>query len=185
MDNILLNAQNNFPRKDLPEPGYWKLEDSQHKLVSLDKWNSYDADKMMYTVLPTLLPGHPVSDFPHLSQAFLGSGSWRRISDLRSFQLSPYQCLEVRGQSHLLIVIHCRGKVRLPNKKKRIEESRHEFLIATQTSISDLVAGLQTTNGTGTLFIVPETSNGLKLTDNRIVAELGWAHGTELRLEMW
>lgn len=173
MDNILLNAQNNFPRKDLPEPGHWELEDSQHKLVSLDKWNSYDADKMVYIVLPMLLPGHSVSDFPHLPQATLGSGSWRQISDLRLFQLSLYQCLEVRGQSHLLIVISCQGKVRLSNKKKRVEESRHEFLIATQTRISDLVVGLQTTNGTGTLFIVPETSNGLKWTDNRIVAELG------------
>jgi hypothetical protein len=35
------------------------------------------------------------------------------------------------------------------------------------------------------IFEIPDLSSNIRTTDTRTAMELGWKHGTELRLEIW
>jgi len=121
----------------------------------------------------TLTPIHP-------QWAILG-GLWP--SRVKSIQLPSREVFEIRG-SHLLVVIHYRVRVRVSKNKKKIEETRNSVLIPADMKVVDLVKAFKTIGNVSGVFEIPDSSSNIRTTDARTATDLGWRHGTELRLEM-
>lgn len=112
--------------------------------------------------------------------AMLGGGLWP--SRIMSIELPSEEVFEIRG-SHLLRVTHSKLKIKLANKKTRMEEARNNILIPPDLKVVDLVKAFRVIGSVSGIFEIPSSSNKIKITDNRTAADLGWRHGTELRLE--
>jgi hypothetical protein len=102
---------------------------------------------------------------------------------VKSIQLPSREVFEIRG-SHLLLVIHYRVRVRVSKKKTKIEETRNSVLIPADLKVVDLVKAFKDMGNVSGVFEIPDSSSNIRTTDARTATELGWRHGTELRLEM-
>lgn len=83
----------------------------------------------------------------------------------------------------MLVVVHFRVRVRVSNRKTRINESRKSILIPADLKVVDLVKAFKINGNVSGLFEMSDLSSSIQ-TDTRTAMELGWRHGTELRLEM-
>jgi len=81
-------------------------------------------------------------------------------------------------------VIHYRVRVRVSKNKKKIEETRNSVLIPADMKVVDLVKAFKTIGNVSGVFEIPDSSSNIRTTDARTATDLGWRHGTELRLEM-
>ena len=85
----------------------------------------------------------------------------------------------------MLVVVHCQTKVRVSNRRTRIEETRHTILIPANLKVVDLVKKFKVIGNVSGIFEIPDLSSNIQTTDTRTAMELGWKHGTELRLQIW
>ncbi|KAI9779638.1 MAG: hypothetical protein M1839_007303 [Geoglossum umbratile] len=113
--------------------------------------------------------------------ATLGGGL--RPSRVKSIQLPGREVFEIQG-SHLLLVIRCRVKVRVSNRKTKIEETRNSILIPADLKVVDLVKAFNVIGNVSGVFEVPDSLSNIQTRDTRTTTDLGWRHGTELTLEM-
>ncbi len=81
-------------------------------------------------------------------------------------------------------MIHCRVKVRVSNRKSKIDESRNSILIPADLKVVNLVKTFKVMGNMSGIFEIPDSSSNIRTTDARTATDLGWRHGTELRLEM-
>lgn len=81
-------------------------------------------------------------------------------------------------------MIHCRVEVRVSNRKTKIEESSNSVLIPPDLKVVDLVKMFRVMGNVSGILEIPEPSSNIRTTDTRTATDLGWRHGTELRLEM-
>ena len=58
------------------------------------------------------------------------------------------------------------------------------MLIPADLKVVDLVKAFKVIGNVSGLFEIPDLSSNIRTTDTRTAMELGWRHGTELRLEM-
>lgn len=65
-----------------------------------------------------------------------------------------------------------------------MEEARNSVLIPTDLKVVDLVKAFKVIGNVSGVFEIPDLSSNIRTTDTRTAMELGWRHGTELRLEM-
>jgi hypothetical protein len=75
-------------------------------------------------------------------------------------------------------------RVRVSNKKKKIKETRNNVLILADLKVVDLVKAFKDMGYVSGVFEIPDSSSNIRTTDARTAMDLGWRHGTELRLEM-
>jgi hypothetical protein len=75
-------------------------------------------------------------------------------------------------------------KVRVSNRKTKIEEIRNSILIPADLKVVDLVKAFRAVGNISGVFEIPESSSNIQTRDTRTATDLGWRHGTELRLEM-
>jgi hypothetical protein len=167
---------------EIPNTDSWGLEDHEHGFVDLDSWDPRQISQDVYKVvaLPvgddsgTLTPIGP-------QRAVLGEALWPL--GVKSIQLPSRKVFEIR-ESHLLLVIHYRVRVKVSKKKRRIDELRNTILIPADLKVVDLVKELKVIGNISGIFEIPDSSSILQTTDTRTATDLGWRHGTELRLEM-
>lgn len=84
----------------------------------------------------------------------------------------------------MLLVIYCRVKIRVSNRKTKIEEIKNSVLIPADLKVVDLVKPFKVMENLSGIFEIPDSSSNIRTTDTRTATDLGWRHGTELRLEM-
>lgn len=152
--------------------------------MNLDSWDPRQANVNVYKVIALPVMSDPAtltSIYPQSS--ILGGGSWLQTSSVKSIQLPSKEIFEIQG-SHLLIVVHRQVKVRVSNRKSRTEETKHGVLIPSDLKVGDLVKAFQVIGKAARLFEIPDLSSKLCTTDTRTAMELGWRHGTELRLDI-
>lgn len=88
----------------------------------------------------------------------------------------------LEGYNHVLVVLRCQTKHRISKKKATIEETSHTMFIPVTYTVQDLLRLIQASNVCG-VFLEPNKDN-LRLSGSS-ASELGWKHGTVLRLELW
>ncbi len=81
-------------------------------------------------------------------------------------------------------MIHYRVRVGGSKKKKKIQETRNSVLIPVDLKVTDLVKAFKDMGNVSGVFEIPDSSRNIQTTDARTATDLGWRHGTELRLEM-
>jgi hypothetical protein len=75
-------------------------------------------------------------------------------------------------------------KVKVSNKKRRIEETKTNVLIPAELKVVDLVEAFKVIGKVTGVFEIPANLSNIQTKDTRTATDLGWRHGTELRLEM-
>lgn len=81
-------------------------------------------------------------------------------------------------------MVNCRVKVRVSNRKTKIEETSNTILIPADLKVVDLVKAFKVIGNVSGIFEIPVSSSNIQTRDARTATDLGWRHGTELRLEM-
>jgi hypothetical protein len=113
--------------------------------------------------------------------AILGNGSSPSL--MKSIQLPSQEIFEIRG-THLLLVIHYSVRVKVSNKKTILEEKRKSILVPADLKVVNLVKAFKVVGNVKKVFEIPDSLSNIETKDTRTVTDLGWRHGTELRLEM-
>jgi hypothetical protein len=185
VNNLLSTIHHDNYSADIPNTNCWGLEGNEDGFIDLDGWDPRQTSQDVYKVIALPVLSDPKTLTPIYPRwAILGG----RLSPsrIKSIQLPSQEIFETRG-SHLLIVIHCQMKVGASNKKKKagmIEETENSILIPADLKMVDLVKALKTI---GNVSRISELSNSLikiKTGDTRTATDLGWGHGTKLRVEM-
>ena len=170
---------------EIPEPGRWGLEGNEEGFINLENWDPRKTNLNVYKVLALPSPSDPTALTPIYPQWAALGGLWQ-ASGVKSIQIPSQEIFEVRG-SHLLIVVHYQWRVRISNRKSRTEEKQHRLLIPADLKVKDFMKAFRARSYT-TMDEMPSWSMNFQttdpLTDTRTVKELGWRHGTELKLEM-
>jgi len=73
---------------------------------------------------------------------------------------------------------------RVSKKKTKIEETRNGVFIPADLKVVDLVKAFKDMGNVSGVFEIPDSSSNIRTTDARTATDLGWRHGTELRLEI-
>lgn len=158
------------------------MEGNEDGFIDLGSWDSRLKSQDVYKVIA--LP--VTSDLGILTSIY---SQWAVLrgglcaSRVKSIQLSSREVFEVRG-SHLLIVIHCRVKVRVSNRRTKIEETSNNILILADLKMVDLMKAFKVMGNVSRVFEIPDSSSNIQTRDTRTATNLDWRHGTELRLEM-
>jgi hypothetical protein len=186
INNLLSTIHRDNTLTDIPNANCWGLEGNGDGFIDLDRWDPRHSSQDVYKVIAfkvialpvigdhgTLTPIHP-------QWAILGGGPSR----IKSVQLPSREVFEIGG-SHLLLVIHCRVKVKVSNKKRRIEETKNNVLIPAEIKVVDLVEAFKVMGKVTGVFEIPVIVNNIQPKDTRTATDLGWRHGTELRLDMF
>jgi hypothetical protein len=151
--------------------------------VNLDNWDPRKTILDVYKVVALPSPSDLTTLSPIYPQWAALGGRSLQTSGVKSIQIPSQEVFEVRG-SHMLIVIHCQWRVRISNRRSRTEEKQHQILIPAGLKVMDLVKAFQASSYTNRLYETANSSSNLLATDTRTAEELGWRHGTELKLEM-
>ena len=165
----------------IPNTDSWGLEGNKDGIIDLDSWNPRQTSQDVYKVIALPVTSDPGTLTPiHPQWAILGEGLWP--SRVKAIQLPSREVFEIRG-SHLLLVIHWRVKVRVSNRRTKIEETTNSILIPADLKVVDLMKAFKVTGNVSGLFEMPDCSSNIQR-DTRTATDLGWKHGTELRLEI-
>jgi len=181
INHLLSTIHQDNSSTETPNTDCWGLEGNEDGFIDLGSWDPRQTSQDVYKVIAlpvtsgtgTLPPIHP-------QLAILGGLSPSRV---KSIQLPSREVFEIRG-SHLLVVIHFRVRVKGSKKKTKIEETQDSVLIPADLKVVDLVKAFKDKGKVSGVFEIPDSSSNIKTTDARTATDLGWRHGTELRLEM-
>jgi hypothetical protein len=162
---------------DIPNTDCWGLEGNEDGFIDLDCWDPRQSSQDVYKVVALPVIGDPRTLAPIHPQWAIYGGMRSRI---KSIQLPSREVFEIGGP-HLLLVIHYRQKVRVSNRRSTFVDRKSSILVPAELKVVDLVEAFK---GIGTLTGVFVNLRNTQTNDTRTAADLGWSHGTELRLEM-
>jgi hypothetical protein len=166
------------PLTDIPNTDCWGLKGNEDGFIDLDRWDPRQSSQDVYKVVALPVVGDPGKLAPVPPQ-------WARLSSgIRSIHLPSQEVFQIR-EPHLLLVIRCQLKVKVSKKKSMIEESRRSMLVPAELKVVDLVEAFKGIGKVTGVFETPATVSNIQTNDTRTAADLGWKHGTELRLEMF
>ena len=181
---MLLTLHHDSLSTEIPTTDCWGLEGNEDGFMDLDSWDPRQTNQDAYKVIALPIMSDPATLTPIYPQWAILGGSLLRASRVKFIQLPSQEVFEIRG-SHLLVVVHCQTKVRVSNRRTRIEETRHTILIPANLKVVDLVKKFKVIGNVNGIFEIPDLSSNIQTTDTRTAMELGWKHGTELRLQIW
>ena len=75
-------------------------------------------------------------------------------------------------------------KVKVSKMRTKIKETRNSVLIPADPKVVNLMKAFKVMGNVSGVFEMPDSSSNIRTTDARTAMDLGWRHGTELRLEM-
>ena len=169
---------------EIPTSGCWGLKGDEEDFINLNSWDPRQRNLNVYKVVALPIksePAHPAPIYPQW--ATVGEGPSQRTLPVESIPLAAQEVFEIPG-SHLLVVVHCEKKVKVAKKKSRTEDTQTSILIPADLKVVDLVKAFKVIGAVIRVSEIPESSNNLQTTDTQTAMELGWKHGTELKLEM-
>ncbi|KAI9830638.1 MAG: hypothetical protein M1819_005448 [Sarea resinae] len=177
--NLLSKLNHEYPILDTPSPGFWKMKKNGIE-EDLNEWNPHqlDSDKPLLIISNVEKSLVPI-EFIRPTQ---DGRPWAWAHEMRSFQLPSHVVFELQGDSHMLLVLRCQIKVKLSKKQRKIHETSHSILVPAEYGVAEVLALVRASAVSG-VFEEPNPNDLRK--DNRSARELGWKHGTTLRLEMW
>ncbi|MCJ1318102.1 hypothetical protein MMC15_003429 [Xylographa vitiligo] len=182
VNHLLSTIHHDNPSTEIPNADCWGIKGNEDSFIDLDRWDPRQIIQDVYKVIALPVTGDSGLLTPiHPQWAILGEGLWPLR--VKSIQLPSREVFEIRG-SHLLLVIHYRVKVRVSKKRTKIEETRNSVLIPADLKVVDLVKPFKVMGNISGIFEIPDSSSNIRTTDTRTATDLGWRHGTELRLEM-
>ena len=123
--------------------------------MDLDSWDPRQTNQNVYKVIALPIMSDPATLTPIYPQWAILGGSLLRTSSVKSIQLPSQEVFEIR-ESHLLVVVHYQTKVRVSNRRTRIEESRHTVLISSDLKVFDLVKAFKAIGNIGRIFEIPD-----------------------------
>jgi hypothetical protein len=167
---------------DIPSTDCWGLKGNEDGFIDLDCWNPRKSSQDVYKVIALPVIDDPGTLTPIYPQWAILGGELRP-SPIKSIELPSRGLFEICG-SHLLLVIHCRKKVKVSNRRSRIEETRNSILVPADLKVADLVKAFKIMGNVRRVFEIPDSLSNIQTSDTRTATDLGWRHGTELRLEM-
>jgi hypothetical protein len=181
INHLLSTIRHDNSLTETPNTDCWGLEGNEDGFLDLDSWDPRQTSQDVYKVIALPVISDPRTLTPIYPQwAILGGLLPSRV---KSIQLPSQEVFEIRG-SHLLLVIHHRVKVRVSNRKTKIEERRNSILIPADLKVVDLVKAFTVIGNVSGVFEIPDSSRNIQTRDTRTATDLGWRHGTELRLEI-
>lgn len=167
---------------NIPEADHWGLKGNEAGFLDLDSWNPRQAKQDVYRVVALPVTSDPKELTPIHPKWTILDGGWQS-SPIKFIPL-PNGEVFAFGESHLMLVIHYQLKVRISNRKIRIEEKRKNVVIPADLQVVDLVKHFRSIGNLSEIFELPDSTRKVKTTDTRTATALGWKHGTELRLEI-
>ncbi|CZS92480.1 uncharacterized protein RAG0_03063 [Rhynchosporium agropyri] len=178
VDALLEDLAHQYPTTVSPKPGMWKLVRADADM-DLDKWDprSLELDKPLF-ITSNIKPSHAVI----ASATALHNVSWVWADGMMSVCFPGQGAFVLEGYNRVFIVLRCQTKFRVSNKKKRIDETSHNMFIPMTYTVQDVLRLIQASNVCG-VFQEPHESN-LRWSGSS-ASELGWKHGSVLRLELW
>jgi hypothetical protein len=181
INHLLSTIHHDNPLMDIPNTDCWGLKSNEDGFIDLDCWDPRQSSQDVYKVVTLPIIGDPRTLAPIPPHwAILGGVL---SAGIKSIQLPTREIFQIGG-SHLLLVIHCQYKVKVSKKKSRIEETKRSMLVPAGLKVVDLVEAFKRIGKVTGVFEIPAT-NDIQTNDTRTAADLGWKHGTELRLEMF
>ena len=75
-------------------------------------------------------------------------------------------------------------KVKVSNRRIRVEETWNNVLIPADLKVVDLMKAYKVIGNVSGIFEISDLPSNMWTTDTRTAMELGWRHGTELKLEI-
>jgi hypothetical protein len=184
LDHLLSTIHQEDPLTQIPKAKCWRLEDNDHGLIDLKSWKPRQAGQAVYRVVAIPDPEGPKTlnpIYPHWEAV----GGGLCTPHIKSIQLPSQELFDIQHCSHILVVLHTRTRVKISNKKHRIDESTNTILVPADLKVVDLAKALK---GSRYISGMYEMSNFLATPLERgactqTAAELGWKHGTEFTLE--
>ncbi|KAI0126992.1 hypothetical protein BJ170DRAFT_425728 [Xylariales sp. AK1849] len=181
ISNLLSELRQDNYLRNIPDTDHWGLEGNEDGFLDLRSWNPRQTNQYIYKVIALPLMSDPKTLTPiHPEWAILGGCQPSRIKFL---PLPNGEVFEI-GESHLVLVIHYRLKIRNFSKRTRVEEKKKHVVISADLQVVDLVQHFKSIGNLSETFELPNSASKLRTTDTRTAADLGWKHGTELRLEI-
>jgi hypothetical protein len=146
----------------------------------LNKWNPHNLKRDMPMIIVSNIETslEPITTTPSTRN----TSSWAWAKETRSFGLPADVAFELQGGSHLLLVLRCQTKVKISNRQKRNEETVHNIWIPANYGISEV---MKLVRASSINSVYDESNQNDLQMDKRSARELGWKHGTTLRLELW
>lgn len=177
MDGQLEELAHQYPTTVSPQPGVWKLV-RDNADVDLDKWDpcSLEVDKALF-ITSNIRTSHAIV----ASTIATRKGSWTWDSRMMSVNFPDRDAFVLEGYKHVLVVLRCQTKLKI-KKQTRIEETSHTVFIPTSYTVQDLLGLIQATKVCG---VYVESHEDNLRSSGSSARELGWQHGTVLRLELW
>jgi hypothetical protein len=185
VNHLLSTIRQKDPLTEVPKAKCWRLEDNDHGMINLNSWNPRQANQEVYRVVALLVTENPKILNPiHPEWAVLGEELW--TSQIKSVQLPSKEMIDIQDFSHILLVVNCEVKIRTSKKKHRFKESRNTVLVPADFKVRDLVNAFKGSRQMTELGDISDPFNitVLNPTKSQTVADFGWKHGTELRLEL-
>lgn len=183
MDGLLTELAHQYPTTVSPQPGVWKLV-RDNADVHLDKWDppSLELDKALFVTSKIITSNTIIT-----STTAMRNGSWTWGNGLMSVCFPDRDAFLLKGYDHILVVLRCQTRVKISKKQKRIEETSHTVFIPMAYTVQDLLGLIQASKVSG-IFVGSQEDKSKE--DNlrwggSSAGELGWGHGTVLRLELW
>ncbi len=179
VDGILSTLSHEFPTINSPRPGSWKLTRNDNE-EDLGKWNPYHLDPNT----PIFVSSNAENHLAPITSTFASrpASSWTWAPETKAFKLLTRDVFTLDGDSHLQLVLRCQTKAKISKKQRRIDETIHSVLVPADYRVADVLRAMRTSAVNG-VFEEPHADD-LRL-DHRSASELGWKHGTTLRLELW
>jgi hypothetical protein len=178
VDGLLEKLAHQYPTTVSPKPGVWKIVTAKAD-VDLDRWDhrSLELDKPLF-ITSNIKNSRAVI----AGTAATRNGSWTWADGMMSVCFPDQGPFVLEGYNRVLVVLRCQTKYRVSNKKKRIDETNHTMFIPMTYTVQDVLRLIQASNVCG-VFLEPHEDN-LRWSGSS-ASELGWKHGTVLRLELW
>ncbi|KAF5873439.1 uncharacterized protein Bfra_004899 [Botrytis fragariae] len=179
IDGLLKELIHQYPTTVSPQPGAWKLikNDAELDLNFWEPW-SIEPDTAMIVASSNAQIPFPIID----SSPTTNDASWTWSKKVLSVNFPEQNAFLLQHHDRVLVILRCQTKYRVSSKKRNICETNHTVFIPMTYTVQHVLELIQASY----VSAVYSDHREDNLRSNGLTArELGWKHGTILRLELW
>ncbi|KAF7918398.1 uncharacterized protein EAE97_011853 [Botrytis byssoidea] len=179
IDGLLKELIHQYPTIISPQPGAWKLIKNDAEL-DLNAWEpgSIEPDTAIIIASSNAQISFAIID----SSPTTNDESWTWSEKVLSVKFPEQNAFLLQHHDRVLVILRCQTKYRVSNKRKDIRETNHTVFIPMTYTVQHVLGLIQASHVSAVYS--DDREDNLRST-GLTARELGWKHGTILRLELW